>query len=159
MNPNRAIKILVLLLAVLIILTVSISATENSSSPKLDGTSVSVLPANVIWEKTYGGASDDRAFYAVPAGDGYLVVGSTKSIVPNATVGWALRLDKDGNAVWNQTFLEGSGTELRFAINLTDGFLLVGNEFLPSGDVNGYVAKIDNQGTPIWNDHSRRRRN
>ncbi|MGD0405717.1 MAG: hypothetical protein ABSB10_03605 [Candidatus Bathyarchaeia archaeon] len=151
MNPNRAIKILVLLLAVLIILTVSISAFENPSSPKLDGTSVSVLPANVIWEKTYGGASDDRAFYAVPAGDGYLVVGSTKSIVPNATVGWALRLDKDGNAVWNKTFLEGSGTELRYAINLTDGFLLVGNEFLPSGDVNGYVVKIDIQGTPIWN--------
>jgi hypothetical protein len=73
---------------------------------------VVVLPANVIWEKTYGGAADDRAFYAVTAGDGYLVVGSSKSIEPNATVGWALRLDKDGNAVWNQTFLEGSGTEL-----------------------------------------------
>ena len=151
MNQDRAFKILVLLLAVSIILTVSISAIENSSPAKLDGTSVSVLPANVIWEKTYGvEGDDDRAFYALPVGDGYLVVGSSKSIKTNATVGWALRLDKDGNVIWNQTFLEGSGTELRYALNLTDGFLLVGNEFLPSGDENGYVAKIDNQGALIW---------
>jgi hypothetical protein len=122
----------------------------NPSFPKLDGTSVSVLPASVIWEKSYGGANDDRAFYGVTAGDGYLVVGSTKSIVLNAILGWALRLDEDGKAIWNRTFLEGSGTEIRFAINLTDGFLLVGNEFLPSGDINGYVAKIDKQGTLIW---------
>jgi hypothetical protein len=151
MNPNRAIKILVLLLAVLIILTVSISAFENPSSPKLDGTSVSVLPANVIWEKTYGVlGDDDRAYYALPVGDGYLVVGSSESNKTGVTVGWALRLDQDGNVIWNQTFLEGSGTELRVALNLTDGFLLVGNEFLPSGGENGYVAKIDTQGALIW---------
>ena len=79
-----------------------------------------------------------------------LVVGSSKSIEPNTIVGWALRLDSEGNVVWNKTFLEGSGTELRYAINLTDGFLLVGNEFLPSGDVNGYVAKVDSEGAILW---------
>ena len=68
----------------------------------------------------------------------------------NTTVGWALMLDSEGNALWNKTFLEGSGTELRFALNLTAGFLLVGNEFLSSGGINGYVAKIDNQGTLLW---------
>ena len=113
-------------------------------------TSVSVLPANVIWEKTFGGAADDRAFYSVPTGDGFLVVGSTRSIVANTTVGWALKLDVDGNAVWNKTYLEGFGTEIRYAVNLTDGFLLVGNEFFASGNVNGYVAKIDNQGNLLW---------
>jgi hypothetical protein len=151
MNQNIALKILVLLLTVSIILTVSISATENSSPPKLDGTSVSVLPANAIWEKTYGVVGDDdRAYYALPVGDGYLVVGSSESNKTNVTVGWTIRLDQDGNVIWNQTFLDGSGTELRFAVNLTDGFLLVGNEFLSSGNENGYVAKIDNQGALIW---------
>ena len=52
-----------------------------------------------------------------------LVVGSSKSIVANTTVGWALKLDREGNLVWNKTFLEGFGTELRYAVNLTDGFL------------------------------------
>ncbi len=109
-----------------------------------------VPPATVIWQKTYGGSADNRAFYALPTADGYLVVGSTESIVANTTVGWVLRLDSNGNAIWNKTFLEGSGTEIRYAINLNDSFLLVGNEFLPTGAVNGYVAKIDSQGNLLW---------
>lgn len=151
MRRDRAFQLVVVLLALAIILTVSISATQNTSSSKLDSTQVSVLPAKAIWEKTYGGTGDDRAFYATAAGDGYLVVGSSESVVPNATVGWALKLDVNGNAVWNHTFLEGSGTELRYALNLSDGFLLVGNEFSASEDVNGYVARIDNQGNLLWN--------
>ena len=53
-------------------------------------------------------------------------------------------------SVWNKTFLEGWGTELRYAVNLTDGYLLVGNEFFASGQVRGYVARIDNQGDLQW---------
>jgi hypothetical protein len=151
MNQNIALKILVLLLTASIILTVSTTTIENPSPPKINGTSVSVLPANVIWEKTYGVVGDDdRAYSALPVGDGYLVVGSSESNKTGVTVGWALRLDQDGNVIWNQTFLEGSGTELRVALNLTDGFLLVGNEFLSSGGENGYVAKINSQGALIW---------
>jgi hypothetical protein len=150
MNRAKATKILVLLIAASIILTASINIVQNSS-PKLTGTSVSVSPASVVWEKNYGVVGDDdRAYSALPIGDGCLVVGSSESNKTGVTVGWALRLDSNGNVIWNQMFLEGSGTELRCALNLTDGFLLVGNEFLPSGDENGYVAKINSQGSLIW---------
>lgn len=150
MNQVTILKILVVIFVVSIILTQVISAAQAPALMSVDGNLVNVSAAKVVWEKTYGGVADDRAFYMVTDGDGYLVVGSTKSIVPNATVGWAIRLDHYGNAVWNKTFFEGSGTELRFAINLTDGFLVVGNEFLASGDINGYAAKIDNAGNVIW---------
>ncbi len=150
MSHGRILKILILLLTISIILTATISVIENSS-PKITGTSVSVLPANVIWEKNYGVVGDDdRAYNVLAVGDSYLVVGSSESNKTGVTVGWALMLDQDGNVIWNQTFLEGSGTELRVALNLTDGFLLVGNEFLPSGDENGYVAKINSQGALMW---------
>jgi hypothetical protein len=148
MNKPQAIEFSVLLLLAIIILNLSTSAAQMSAA-KFDDALTNVLP-KVIWQKTFGGAADDRAFYTVPAGDGYLVVGTTKSIISNVTVGWALMIDRNGNEIWNKTFLEGSGTELRFAINLTNGFLLLGNEFLLTGDVNGYVAKIDNQGTLLW---------
>ncbi len=151
MKQTRATNFSVLLLVTLIILNVGIVIAQTPTTPlKVNETLTNVPPAKVIWQKMFGGTADDRAFYTVPAGDEYLVVGSTKSIVPNTIVGWALMLDRNGNAVWNKTFLEGSGTELRFAINLIDGFLLVGNEFLPSGDVKGYAARIDDQGTLLW---------
>jgi hypothetical protein len=60
-------------------------------------------------------------------------------------------LNQDGEEVWNQTYLAGDGTEIRCALNLTDGFLLVGNTFLDSGNENGYVVRTDLQGVVIWN--------
>ena len=151
MNPDGSIKILVLLLAFAII-TTSIISLGTSSDATLSNSSVNVPPAKLIWEKNYGIlGDDDRAYYALPTSDGYLVVGSSESSKTGVTVGWALRLDQNGNSIWNRTFLDGFGTELRYAINLTSGFLLVGNEFLPSGAVNGYVAKIGDQGNLIWN--------
>ena len=119
MKRTKIIKILILLLLVSILLGAATSIFENSFTPKLSGTSVSVLPSNVIWKKTYGSlGDDDRAFNTVTAGDGYLVVGSAEPNKSNVTLGWALRLDGDGNILWNRTYLEGSGSELRVAVKL-----------------------------------------
>ena len=151
MSHGRVFKILVLLLTISIILSAGIIVIENYSAPKINGTSVSVLPANVIWEKNYGVVGDDdRAYSALPVGKGFLVVGASESNKTGVTVGWALMLNQDGNVIWNQTFLDGFGTELRVALNLTNGFLLVGNEFLPSGGENGYVAEINGLGALMW---------
>jgi hypothetical protein len=143
--------LLVLLLAIIVLVpqvnvigNVSVSATPSSDS-------VNLRKANVLWEATYGGAGDDRAFYATTVADGFVVVGSSGSFEQNKTVAWVLRLDYDGNVLWNQTFLEGAGSEFRSVLGLTDGFLLVGNVFLPSGDTDGYVVEIDAEGKLSWN--------
>ncbi len=111
----------------------------------------SATGGSLVWEKTFGGTADDRAFYASATDNGVLVVGSTRSIIADQTVAWALRLDGDGNLLWNKTYPAGAGSEFRCIINLPDGFLLVGNMF-PSGvEPNGYVVKIDGQGNSQWN--------
>ena len=106
---------------------------------------------SLVWEKTFGGTADDRAYYATATDNGVLVVGSTRSIIADQTVAWVLRLDGDGNLLWNKTYPAGAGSEFRYIINLQDGFLLVGNMF-PSGvEPNGYIVKIDSQGNTQWN--------
>jgi hypothetical protein len=151
MNQAKTVKTIVTVLALLIVLTNSLSAAQTTRFLKIDDNKlVSVPPANVLWAKTFGGPADDRAFYSLPTNDGYLVVGSSRSIVVNKTVGWVLKLNLSGDFVWNKTFLQGWGTELRYAINLADGYLLVGNEFFASGEVRGYVVRIDNQGDLQW---------
>jgi len=122
----------------------TVSATSNSEPMNL-------LKANVLWEKTYGGAGDDRAFYATTTADDFVVVGSSTSFEQDKTAAWVLKLDREGNTLWNQTFFEGAGSEFRSVLDLDDGFLLVGNVFLPSGDTDGYVAKIDAEGKLSWN--------
>lgn len=151
MNPNRALKTSFALLTLIILLAPSASYAQTQHNLQVAGdTSVNVAPANVVWEKTYGAEEDDRALNAIPTQDGFLLVGSSESIIPNKTVGWAIQLNEEGETVWNKTYLNGAGTELRYALNLTDGFLIVGNQFLENGDVNGYVAKIDGEGTLMW---------
>jgi hypothetical protein len=151
MKKDKTVKTIVALLAILFVSTINVGATQTPLPLNVEvNTLASVPPADVLWAKTYGGTADDRAFYALPTSDGYLVVGSSRSIVANTTVGWVLRLNGKGDVVWNKTFLEGWGTELRYAVNITDGYLLVGNEFFASGQVSGYVMRIDNQGDLLW---------
>ncbi|XHH07905.1 MAG: hypothetical protein ACFCUE_10035 [Candidatus Bathyarchaeia archaeon] len=104
----------------------------------------------MVWEKTFGGTADDRAFYASATDGGLLIVGSTRSITADQTVAWVIKLDENGNLLWNKTYPESSGSEFRYIINLQDGFLLVGNVFHSEGSVAGFVVKIDGQGNTQW---------
>ena len=144
---KRALFFLFLAINILFALSISsftVSATSNSDS-------VNLIEANVVWEKTYGGAGDDRTYYAAAVTDGFVVVGTSTSFRQGETVAWVLRLDSEGDVVWNETFLEGDGCELRSVLSLDDGFLLVGNVFLPLGDSDGYVVKVDAEGKTVWN--------
>jgi hypothetical protein len=105
----------------------------------------------LVWERALGGKGDDRAYFAGQAGNGFLVVGSSSSFLPNQTVAWAVLVDQDGNQVWNRTFAENGGMEFRWATQTQDGFLLVGNTFFADGEVYGVAMKLDLQGDQLWN--------
>lgn len=108
-----------------------------------------VIGGSLVWEKTFGGSADDRAFYATATDGGVLIVGSTRSIMVNQTVAWAIKLDENGNTVWNKTY--PSVSEFRYVINLQDGFLLVGNIFPIGVESKACAIKIDLQGNDEWN--------
>jgi len=147
---KRKSALLFLLLAISILLTPNFNVTKNFTVSAASD-SVNLLEANVLWERTYGGAGDDRAFYAATVADGFVVVGSSTSFQQDKPAAWVLRLDHEGNVLWNQTFFEEAGSEFRYVLCLDDGFLLVGNVFLPSGDTDGYVVRIDDGGNLSWN--------
>jgi hypothetical protein len=106
----------------------------------------------LIWQRTFGGTGDDRAFCVVRSGDGgFLAVGSSSSFGSGKTFGWIVRTDQDGNMLWNRTYEEEEGSEFRSALWTDDGFLLVGNTFSSSGDESGWIVRIDEQGNALWN--------
>jgi len=152
MRVERKRLMFFLILAIIIGLVLKGNVIVNHSASAAVGSDpVNLLGADVLWERTYGGAGDDRAFDAATDEDGFVVVGSSTSFEQGRTTAWVLQLDHDGSILWNRTFLEGAGSEFRCVLGLADGFLLVGNKFLPLDDTDGYVAKIDSEGNLKWN--------
>jgi hypothetical protein len=107
--------------------------------------------ADLAWEQTFGGAGDDRAFYAANVAGNFVVVGSSTSFEEGKTVACIVLFDGAGNQLWNRTFTEGLGAEFRYIAPVDEGFWVVGNIFYPAGGVSGLVMKLDAQGNPVWN--------
>ena len=140
-----------LFIALTLVITVVLALGASAILTCTPTTNEIAKGANLLWEKTFGGTGDDRAFYAANVGDGYAVVGSSTSFEQGKTVACIVRFDNEGNQLWNHTYSENAGVEFRYVSSLQDGYLLVGNTFLSSGNIDGYVMKLDTQGNPIWN--------
>lgn len=140
-------------ICVVCVIVFSLASTMKAISDSDDSKNPSALSTGeLIWERTFGGTGDDRAFCLVKSGDGgFLVVGSSTSFDSGKTFAWIVRIDQDGNMLWNRTYEERDGSEFRSAIRTDDGFLLVGNTFASSGDEDGWIVRIDEQGNVMWN--------
>lgn len=145
--PNSH-KYLLVALALVILIVSASSVSLLSSAPN---TLQVAKGAELVWEKTFGGAGDDRAFFVENVDGGFVVVGSSTSFDQGKTVACVVRFDSDGTQLWNRTYCQNDGAEFRCVQSVPDGFLLVGNTFLPYGNVDGYVVKLGLQGDLLWN--------
>jgi hypothetical protein len=151
-------KALYTFLTLIVISLTLISANSNTALPTrtfsafAQSNTFAQSPTEVIWEKTYGGNGDDRAYYAAPTGDGgFLIAGSTTSIFINRTVAWTVRIGSNGHMLWNRTFPEGDESDFRHVLKTNDGFILIGNTFTSTGNYDGMIVKTDENGNTVWN--------
>ncbi|MEO8590942.1 MAG: T9SS type A sorting domain-containing protein [Flavobacteriales bacterium] len=121
----------------------------------------------IEWQKTLGGSYYERAYGVQQTADGdYLIAGTTSS-VDGDVVGahqlgthdaWVVKLDPDGNLLW-QRALGGTSAEQANAIaNTADGGSLVacfagsndGDVSGVHGDYDMWVVKLDADGVIQW---------
>jgi len=108
---------------------------------------------NKAWEKTYGGGYNDVAYCAQQTKDGgYIVAGSTFSTSSGYADFYVLKLDSNGNKVWEKTY-GGTYDDVANYIQQTSdgGYIVAGYTFsLGSGYADAYVVRIDAYGNRIW---------
>ncbi|MCU7548170.1 hypothetical protein OCK74_03550 [Chitinophagaceae bacterium LB-8] len=123
------------------------------------------------WQKTYGGSADENgnAIIATPDG-GYIIVGRTASSDGDVTSKhggedvWLVKIDANGNKVWQKTY-GGSSYEQAFSIIAASdgGYLVAAVTASTDGDVSGqhvtpgltgagdaWLFKIDDTGNLLW---------
>ena len=121
------------------------------------------------WDKTFGGSSSDGTPEVVRTADGgFLVGGSSSSNASgdkseNSRGGldyWVIRMDAQGNKLWDKTFGGNEWDDLNAIVPTTDGgFLLCGSSRSGQigdktedtrGDLDYWVVRIDAEGTKLW---------
>jgi hypothetical protein len=121
------------------------------------------------WDKTFGGTGSDYAHSVVSTSDGgYLLVGYSQSGAggdksqnsQGSYDYWAVKIDANGNKVWDKTFGGNGGDEAQSVVTTSDGgYLLVGYSASGAGgdksqNSQGYTdywaVKIDGNGNKVW---------
>jgi len=116
----------------------------------------------LVWEKTYTLGSYEEIFRAIPTSDGnFIAVGQTFHEGNGGGDGWILKIDQEGEILWEEKY-GGSGYDrLTGIIETSDGgFAFCGSTESPaSGDIledslgmrDSWIGKIDATGTLLWN--------
>lgn len=108
---------------------------------------------NKVWEKSYGGGYNEIAYCAQQTKDGgYIVAGSTSSTSSGYADFYVLKLDSNGNKVWERTYGGIYDDAANYIQQTLDGGYIVAGYTLSlgSGYADAYVVKIDANGNRVW---------
>ncbi len=105
------------------------------------------------WQKSFGGANDERARAVVSVADGGLALaGSTLAADPTATAdAWLVRTDAQGSLLWSQTYGGAGDERANGLVALADGFALFGSQ-IAAGSTNAdyWLVRTDLGGNVLW---------
>ena len=120
---------------------------------------------NKLWQKTFGGSSNDTFQSAILTDDGgFLLAGSSGSSDGDLTGNngnsdfWILKTDSVGNLIWQKNY-GGSRTEVLNQIisHSEGGYFAAGYSNSEDGDVTGgsssddyWVIRLDDSGNLVW---------
>jgi pimeloyl-ACP methyl ester carboxylesterase len=104
---------------------------------------------NMQWNKTYGGANDDRAFTLLQASDGgYALGGYTMSF--GSYKAYLVKTDASGNMLWNKTYSTSAIDVGIYVIQTADGgYAIAGWNYMNGQDF--ILIKTDANGNMQWN--------
>lgn len=104
---------------------------------------------NEIWNKTYGGASDDYCYSMDKTLDGnYVLVGSTASFGDGMQDVWLIKVDPDGNELWSKTYGD-EPDDVGYSVKSTfdGGYIIAGyTESSGGGGKDAWLIKTDEVG-------------
>ncbi|MCA2005290.1 MAG: T9SS type A sorting domain-containing protein [Ignavibacterium sp.] len=110
---------------------------------------------NQLWDRVFGGTSDEEAYSMVATNDGgFLIAGATSSFGAGSRDIWLIKTDGLGNQQWTKT-IGGLSSDGARSINKTSdgGYIITGWTFSygPGAIGNVWLVKTDSLGNMQWN--------
>jgi len=107
----------------------------------------------VLWEKRYGGPGDDAPVALQQLEDGgFLLTGATDSFGSGGVDAFALRLDEEGQIVWESAYGGAADDYPWWAGQTSDGgFVLAGGTYsFGAGEFDAWLVRLDSSGQIEW---------
>jgi uncharacterized delta-60 repeat protein len=107
-----------------------------------------------LWSETYGGANSEKGLSVVATLDGgYLVGGYTESYGAGGRDVYLVKVDSEGQPVWNRTYGLQYDDVCRSLARTSDGGYIVAGytESYGAGGADVYLIKINAAGDAQWN--------
>ncbi len=129
--------------------------TSYSLGPGTGGLWVVMIDdtGQIIWQRSYGGAGADTGWRVLQTSDGGFIVGGfTTSFGAGDKDLWLVKLDSEGNYVWDHTY-GGAGDDRGYGLALApEGcYLLTGyTSSFGAGGTDMYLVMADPLGMPSW---------
>lgn len=105
-----------------------------------------------LWQRTYGGRSDDYARSVEPTRDGgYIVAGITETFGAGDMDAWVLKLDSKGSVEWQYTY-GAAGGDYAHAVRQTadGGFIVAGSTASAGRGMDAWLLKLSSLGAIEW---------
>ena len=107
---------------------------------------------NEVWEQKFGGNREDYGYSIIETNDGSLLItGMTESSGDMSGDALLLKVDLDGNEIWQRTY-GGTDRDLsRSIVSTGNGYIMVGNtSSYGSGNNDIFAIKVNHEGTQEW---------
>ena len=108
-----------------------------------------------VWDKSFGGSGDDAGKSVQQTSDGgYIITGSKAASTGGSQSVWLIKIDANGNEVWDRTFGESGWNEGKSVEQTSDGGYIITGSTYPYG-VGGknravWLIRTDRDGNKVW---------
>jgi hypothetical protein len=110
---------------------------------------------NIIWDKTFGGVSEENFYACQLTNDGGYIITGVSSSGPPPVKAWLFKTDSNGNKIWDKLFNVGdfdSGSSASAVQQTNDGGYILTGWSMNWGEWNdiAWLIKTDSDGNEMW---------
>ncbi len=131
----------------------AVGCTNSKGAGETDGWVIKLdQRGNLKWDRTFGGANNDRIYDVIQTKDGGYLLTGWKELNKGNIDAWIIKLDKNGNRIWDKTYGGSNSDEANSLIQTTDGGYAVAGytESYGAGCKDIWLLRIDSDGNLIW---------